>query len=73
MIQSLKAHIVFQIQTLAYVLYALYSALIEIAAFSDGDLAAKRRKRYCPSNMYELHNYYYAILAAIFCSIRVNM
>lgn len=73
MIQCLKAHIAFQIQTLAYVLYALYSTLIEIGAFSDEDLAAKRRKRYCLNNMSELHNCFCAILAVIVCSIRVNM
>lgn len=65
-----QGHIAFQIQTLAYV---LYSTLIEIAAFSGEDLAAKRRKRYCPNNMSELHNCFYAILAVIVCSIRVNM
>lgn len=35
MMQCRRAHAAFQIQALAYVLYALYSTLIENAAFSD--------------------------------------
>lgn len=34
MIQCLRARAAFQIQALAYILYALYSTLIETATFS---------------------------------------
>lgn len=44
-----------------------------MAAFSDEDLAAKRRKRHCPNSMSGLHNCFHAIPAVMFCSIRVNV
>lgn len=72
MIRCLRARTAFQIQALAYIFYALYSTLIEIAPFSDWNLADKRRKRYFPDSMSELHNCFSALLAVMVCIRRVN-
>lgn len=46
--------------------------LIEIAGFSDGDLADERRKRYFLGSMSEFHNCVSALLAVMVCIKRVH-